>query len=120
MLLGDEYGVCDTRGICLVGVSSMQVGYCGADLKALCTEAAMRALRRRYPQIYESSHKLLIKHEDVMVLRKDFADAMRALAPAAHRSVLLSQTPHSYLSPFALKVRLADLALLSCGLIMAS
>lgn len=29
----------------------VQVGYCGADLKALCTEAAMRALRRRYPQV---------------------------------------------------------------------
>jgi ATPase family AAA domain-containing protein 2 len=63
------------------------VGYCGADLKALCTEAAMRALRRRYPQIYESTQKLLIKQNDVLVLRKDFADAMRALAPAAHRCV---------------------------------
>ncbi len=61
------------------------MGYCGADLKALCTEAAMRALRRRYPQIYESTQKLLIKQNDVLVLRKDFADAMRALAPAAHR-----------------------------------
>ncbi|KAM6082749.1 ATPase family AAA domain-containing protein 2B isoform 4-T4 [Chlamydotis macqueenii] len=28
------------------------VGYCGADIKALCTEAALIALRRRYPQIY--------------------------------------------------------------------
>lgn len=28
------------------------VGYCGADLKALCTEAAIRAFRRKYPQVY--------------------------------------------------------------------
>ncbi|KAJ7412148.1 ATPase family AAA domain-containing protein 2B [Willisornis vidua] len=34
------------------------VGYCGADIKALCTEAALIALRRRYPQIYMSSQKL--------------------------------------------------------------
>ena len=69
-------------------IAEKTVGYCGADLKALCTEAAMRALRRRYPQIYESAQKLVIKEKDVLVLRKDFADAMRAIAPAAHRSAL--------------------------------
>jgi len=69
-------------------VAQRTVGYCGADLKALCTEAAMRALRRRYPQIYTSTQKLIIKEKEVMVLRKDFADAMHAFAPAAHRSAL--------------------------------
>ena len=29
------------------------VGYCGADLKALCTEAAVHALGRRYPRLRE-------------------------------------------------------------------
>jgi len=29
------------------------VGYCGADLKGLCAEAALNALRRRYPQVTE-------------------------------------------------------------------
>jgi hypothetical protein len=62
-----------------------QVGYCGADIKALCTEAAMRALRRRYPQIYHSTQKLVIKQKEVMVLRQDFANAMKAISPAAHR-----------------------------------
>jgi SpoVK/Ycf46/Vps4 family AAA+-type ATPase len=36
------------------------VGYCGADLKALCAESSLQALRRRYPQIYKSDQKLLI------------------------------------------------------------
>lgn len=45
----------------------------------------MRALRRRFPQIYHSHRKLAIKQDDVMVLRSDFADAMKAIAPAAHR-----------------------------------
>ena len=34
------------------------VGYCGADLKALCTEAAVHALRRRYPQIHRGDRRL--------------------------------------------------------------
>ena len=42
-------------------------GYCGSDLKALCTEAALRALERRYPQIYHSEDKLKI---DVSAVRK--------------------------------------------------
>ncbi|CAM1299308.1 ATAD2B (predicted), partial [Pycnogonum litorale] len=36
------------------------VGYCGADVKALCAEATLIALRRRYPQIYSSKQKLVL------------------------------------------------------------
>lgn len=32
-------------------LAEMCVGYCGADIKALCTEAVLVALRQRYPQI---------------------------------------------------------------------
>ncbi|GIY05342.1 ATPase family AAA domain-containing protein 2B [Caerostris extrusa] len=35
-------------------LAACTTGYCGADLKALCSEAAFVALRRRYPQIYAS------------------------------------------------------------------
>lgn len=31
-------------------IAEVTVGYCGADMKALCAEAALRAVRRRYPQ----------------------------------------------------------------------
>jgi hypothetical protein len=48
----------------------MSVGYCGADLKALCTEAALRAVRRRYPQIYKSEDKLQIDPQLVNVSRQ--------------------------------------------------
>lgn len=41
-------------------LASACVGYCGADLKALCVEAALAALRRRYPQIYGSEDKLQV------------------------------------------------------------
>ena len=30
-------------------LSAATVGYCGADLRSLCTEASLAALRRRYP-----------------------------------------------------------------------
>ena len=35
----------------LESLAEQCVGYCGADLKALCTEAGLRALRRTYPQV---------------------------------------------------------------------
>lgn len=44
----------------LDALASRTAGYCGADLRALCSEAALRAVRRRYPQIYQAEQKLLI------------------------------------------------------------
>ena len=32
-------------------------GYCGADLKALCTESVLNSLRRRYPAVYRTQRK---------------------------------------------------------------
>lgn len=49
-------------GCCLIPSDAFHLGYCGADLKALCTEAALHALRRRYPQIYLSSEKLQVSN----------------------------------------------------------
>ncbi|CDF37207.1 unnamed protein product [Chondrus crispus] len=74
-------------------VASMTVGYCGADLKALCTEAAIRALRRRYPQIYSSKEKLLINTDEVNVKTRDFMAAMKEIVPASHRSARTNARP---------------------------
>jgi len=71
------------------------VGYCGADLKALCTEAALRALRRRYPQIYESSDKLQIDATSVSIAISDFYCAMRRIVPTALRSLSSPARPLS-------------------------
>jgi SpoVK/Ycf46/Vps4 family AAA+-type ATPase len=51
----------------LTWLASETVGYCGADLKALCSEAALKAFKRRYPQVYSSSRKLLIDPNQVKV-----------------------------------------------------
>ncbi|KAJ8273122.1 hypothetical protein GJAV_G00097700, partial [Gymnothorax javanicus] len=63
------------------------VGYCGADIKAVCTEAALCALRRRYPQIYTSSQKLQLDVSSISMESRDFLAAMRKSIPAAHRAV---------------------------------
>ena len=61
-------------------------GFGGADLKALCTEAALRALRRTYPAIYESEARLAVVPADVAVTRRDFLDALGGVTPASARS----------------------------------
>lgn len=63
------------------------VGYCGADIKALCTEAALAALRRRYPQIYGSSVKLRLDVTSIVLGPCDFSKAMRTIVPASQRAL---------------------------------
>lgn len=77
----------------LEAISKLTVGYCGADLKALCSESAIRALRRRYPQIYKSNDKLLIDVDQVRVSSKDFISAMSDVVPASHRSARTHARP---------------------------
>ncbi|XP_060099235.1 ATPase family AAA domain-containing protein 2 [Heteronotia binoei] len=63
------------------------VGYCGADIKSICTEAALCALRRRYPQIYTSSAKLQLDISSINITAKDFVVAMQKTTPASQRAV---------------------------------
>nr|XP_046228810.1 ATPase family AAA domain-containing protein 2B isoform X2 [Scatophagus argus] len=80
------------------------VGYCGADIKALCTEAALVALRRRYPQIYGSSVKLKLDVTSIVLGPGDFSKAMRTIVPASQRALA---PPGRALSP-ALRPLLAS------------
>ncbi|XP_067387169.1 ATPase family AAA domain-containing protein 2 isoform X2 [Emydura macquarii macquarii] len=63
------------------------VGYCGADIKSICSEAALCALRRRYPQIYTSSEKLQLDISSIKITAKDFVVAMQKTIPASQRAV---------------------------------
>uniref|UniRef100_A0A671P2I4 ATPase family AAA domain-containing protein 2 n=1 Tax=Sinocyclocheilus anshuiensis TaxID=1608454 RepID=A0A671P2I4_9TELE len=62
------------------------VGYCGADIKALCTEAALAALRRRYPQIYSSSQRYQLDVASIVLGPQDFGCALRSIVPAGQRA----------------------------------
>ncbi len=69
------------------------MGYCGADLKALCAEAALAALRRCYPQVYASEARLLLDPAAVSVTAADFAAARAAITPASHRAAVTHAAP---------------------------
>ncbi|KAG5330467.1 ATAD2 protein, partial [Acromyrmex heyeri] len=60
-------------------------GYCGSDLRALCTEAVLQGLRRTYPQIYMTNDRLLLDPERVEVKKRDFMQANAMLIPSSHR-----------------------------------
>ncbi|KAH6921688.1 hypothetical protein HPB50_003966 [Hyalomma asiaticum] len=66
-------------------LASRCTGYCGADLKALCAEAALVALRRSFPQIYASKEKLQLNIDSVQILPEDYDRAMRKIVPASQR-----------------------------------
>ncbi|KAG0100382.1 ATPase AAA domain-containing protein 2B [Podila epicladia] len=67
--------------------------YCGADIKALCTEAALKAIRRRYPQIYESNEKLLIDASSIVVEEVDMLKSAKSLTPASYRVTGATASP---------------------------
>ena len=68
-------------------------GYGGADLRALCTEAALNAVQRRYPQIYKSNEKLQIKPETINVTAKDFMISIKKMIPSSERSASSGAAP---------------------------
>ncbi|PKA54759.1 ATPase family AAA domain-containing protein [Apostasia shenzhenica] len=71
------------------------VGYCGADLKALCTEAAIRAFREKYPQVYTSDEKFVIDVSSINVQKYHFLEAMSTITPAAQRGSIVHSRPLS-------------------------
>eukprot|EP00842_Homolaphlyctis_polyrhiza_P004170 jgi/Hompol1/4754/HPOL_001239-RA len=58
-------------------LTEMTRGYNGADVKALCTEAALHAVRREYPEIYDASHKLVIDLDNIKVSPVDFFESVK-------------------------------------------
>jgi len=54
-------------------------GLTGADLRGICTEAAIRSIRRTYPQIYDSAKRLAVSPDRIQVLEEDFEAAMVAM-----------------------------------------
>lgn len=66
-------------------------GYGGADLRALCTEASLISIQRKFPQIYKSEQKLKVDPKSVRVKAKDFILALEKILPSSARSS--SSTP---------------------------
>ncbi|KIM42662.1 hypothetical protein M413DRAFT_70190 [Hebeloma cylindrosporum] len=75
------------------GLAKLTKGYGGADLRALCTEAALNAIQRRYPQVYKSNDRLLLKPETIGVGLRDFMISIKKLVPSSARSSSSAATP---------------------------
>ena len=74
-------------------LAGMTKGFGGADLRALCTEAALNAVQGTYPQIYSSSKKLLIDPTKIKVLAKDFMISVKKIVPSSERSASSGSAP---------------------------
>ncbi|EME48545.1 hypothetical protein DOTSEDRAFT_76153 [Dothistroma septosporum NZE10] len=68
-------------------------GYGGADLRALCTEAALNAIQGTFPQIYSSDKKLIIDVTKIKVLAKDFMISVNKIVPSSERSAASGAVP---------------------------
>ncbi|MFH1310988.1 MAG: CDC48 family AAA ATPase [Nanoarchaeota archaeon] len=84
-----------TKDVKLDEIAAVTHGFVGADLEALCKEAAMNVLRKLLPKMKldaeeqispELLDKLIIKHAD-------FMDALKIVRPSAMREVLV-ETPN--------------------------
>jgi len=98
---GDEDNEVDVKER-IKGLAKLTKGYGGADLrvqfrvllsffvlfwfwwfsllhkKALCTEAALNAIQRRYPQVYKTDDRLLLKPETIGVGLRDFMISIKS------------------------------------------
>lgn len=74
-------------------IASLTKGYGGADLRALCTEAALNAIQRRYPQIYMSDKKLLVDPQSIHVTAADFMKSVEKIVPSSARSTSSGAEP---------------------------
>ncbi|KAF2867885.1 ATPase family AAA domain-containing protein 2 [Massariosphaeria phaeospora] len=74
-------------------LAELTKGYGGADLRALCTEAALNAVQGTYPQIYTSEKKLLIEPSNIKILAKDFMVSVNKMVPSSQRTVSSSAAP---------------------------
>ncbi|MBE0521995.1 MAG: CDC48 family AAA ATPase [Candidatus Methanoperedenaceae archaeon] len=75
--------------VSLDDLSSRTYGYVGADIAALCREAAMNSLRRILPEI-DLEQKEIPKEilDKLAILRSDFEDVMKEIQPSALREIL--------------------------------
>lgn len=68
-------------------------GYGGADLRALCTEAALNSIQRTYPQIYTSDVKLVVDPSKINIHATDFMISIKKMVPSSERSATSGAAP---------------------------
>jgi transitional endoplasmic reticulum ATPase len=80
------------KDVDLEQLADLTHGYAGADLSALCKEAAMRALRRVMPQLDLELEAIPAEILNSMTVTKDdFFGALRDMQPSSMREVLIER-----------------------------
>lgn len=74
-------------------IADITHGFVGADLEALCKEAAMRVLRRILPDIKGDEEIPKETLKKMIVTKSDFKEAMKEVQPSALREILV-QVPN--------------------------
>ena len=69
-------------------------GWSGADLKGLCTEAALNALHRTHPQIYSQEEKIEI---DEFAVSRDGFQSSHTIHGSIHAENSDRESPESFL-----------------------
>ena len=66
-------------------------GFSGADVSALCKEAALKALKRLMPKINKETGTELSKEimDELVITRQDFLDALNVVEPSAIRETMV-------------------------------
>ncbi|MBU2496433.1 MAG: CDC48 family AAA ATPase [Nanoarchaeota archaeon] len=77
----------------LDGFASITHGFVGADLAALCKEAAMSVLRKILPQLKIKEDEPIPQDvlDKLIVTQKDFNEALKLVRPSAMREVLVEK-----------------------------
>ncbi|OWP03398.1 hypothetical protein B2J93_7416 [Marssonina coronariae] len=109
-----DWGIDDKFKASLAHVTK---GYGGADLRALCTEAALNAIQRTYPQIYSSNDKLLVDEDKIKVTAKDFMLSVKKMIPSSERSTSSGAAPLPKAIEPLLRKQLKDIEIILDGLI---
>ncbi|KAH8595759.1 hypothetical protein B0O99DRAFT_740804 [Bisporella sp. PMI_857] len=109
-----DWGIDDAFKTSLAHVTK---GYGGADLRALCTEAALNSMQRTYPQIYSSNEKLIVDPEKIKITAKDFMLSVKKMIPSSERSTSSGAAPLPKLVEPLLRYQLKAIEKIVDGLI---
>ena len=81
-----------TEDVNLESIAKITHGFVGADLEAICREAAMRSLRRVLPEINLEESKIPIETlNKIKITWQDFENALKDVQPSALREVYVQR-----------------------------
>ena len=81
-----------TQEVNLESIAKITHGFVGADLEAVCREAAMRSLRRVLPEIHLEESKIPIETlNKIKITWQDFENALKDVQPSALREVYVQR-----------------------------